>query len=50
MDISQMHQNNKNLPEQKIHDMTFGGAFQMQNTKSSRMLIAIISTVRATES
>jgi hypothetical protein len=23
MDISQMHQNNKNLPEQKIHDMTF---------------------------
>ena len=23
MDISQMHQKNKNLPEQKIHDMTF---------------------------
>jgi hypothetical protein len=23
MDISQMHQNNKTLPEQKIHDMTF---------------------------
>ena len=23
MDISQMYQNNKNLPEQKIHDMTF---------------------------
>jgi hypothetical protein len=23
MDISQMHRNNKNLPEQKIHDMTF---------------------------
>ena len=23
MDISQMHQNNKNLPKQKIHDMTF---------------------------
>ena len=23
MDIFQMHQNNKNLPEQKIHDMTF---------------------------
>ena len=23
IDISQMHQNNKTLPEQKIHDMTF---------------------------
>jgi hypothetical protein len=23
MDISQMHQNKRNLPEQKIHDMTF---------------------------
>ncbi|MGA6969130.1 MAG: hypothetical protein WBZ51_36590 [Xanthobacteraceae bacterium] len=23
MDIFQMHQNNKTLPEQKIHDMTF---------------------------